>query len=176
MSLVIVSPESLVVAATELDAVGSSLSSANRAAAAVTTELLAAGTDEVSGAIAGVFSGHAKGYQVLSAQVSTFHDQFVLALTRAAGAYAGSEAAAVSPLQAALDVLNAPTQALLGRPLIGNGADGLAGTGQAGGDGGLLFGNGGNGGSGAPGEVGGNGGNAGLIGAGGAGGAAGHPG
>ncbi|EUA85147.1 hypothetical protein I551_8388 [Mycobacterium ulcerans str. Harvey] len=42
-----------------------------------------------------------------------------------------------------LDVLNAPAQALFGRPLIGDGAGGAPG--QSGGDGGLLYGNGGNG-------------------------------
>lgn len=51
-------------------------------------------------------------------------------------------------MQAVLDVVNGPTQLLLGRPLIGDGANG--GPGQNGGDGGLLYGNGGNGGSVAP--------------------------
>ncbi|MEK1114744.1 PE family protein, partial [Mycobacterium ulcerans] len=65
--------------------------------------------------------------------------------------------------QALLDLINAPTQALLDRPLIGNGANGAAGTGANGGDGGILFGNGGAGGSGAvnglgTGQAGGNGG------------------
>ncbi|BCI92172.1 hypothetical protein NIIDMKKI_73780 [Mycobacterium kansasii] len=61
----------------------------------------------------------------------------------------------------------------MGRPLIGNGTNGLPNTGQDGGPGGLLYGNGGNGGSGGPGQLGGNGGSAGLIGNGGAGGAGG---
>lgn len=43
--------------------------------------------------------------------------------------------------------MNAPTQTLLGRPLVGDGADGASGpVGQPGGDGGILWGNGGNGG------------------------------
>src|ERR1700690_1623322 len=49
---------------------------------------------------------------------------------------------------------NAPTQALLGRPIIGNGANGAAGTGQAGGAGGILWGNGGHGGAGGAGAAG----------------------
>ncbi|MEK0729033.1 hypothetical protein OSH23_24295, partial [Mycobacterium ulcerans] len=48
----------------------------------------------------------------------------------------------------ALNLINTPTNALLGRPLIGNGANGAPGTGQAGGPGGILWGNGGAGGSG----------------------------
>ncbi|EFD43073.1 predicted protein [Mycobacterium tuberculosis variant africanum K85] len=57
--------------------------------------------------------------------------------------YASAEAANVE--QQLLGAINAPTMALLGRPLIGHGADGAPGTGQAGGAGGILYGNGGNG-------------------------------
>ncbi len=69
-------------------------------------------------------------------------------------------------------IVNAPTEALLGHPLIGNGANGAPGTGGAGGAGGLLFGSGGAGGAGGAGQgqAGGAGGSAGLIGSGGAGG------
>jgi hypothetical protein len=53
-----------------------------------------------------------------------------------AGRYAATEAANASPLQTVeqdlLGVINAPTEALLGRPLIGNGADGAPGTGAKG--------------------------------------------
>ena len=74
--------------------------------------------------------------------------------------------------QGVLGVINAPTNYLLGRPLLGNGTDGAAGTSQAGGPGGILWGNGGNGGSsGTSGLAGGPGGPAGLIGNGGTGGA-----
>ena len=69
-----------------------------------------------------------------------------------AGANLGTEAANASSLQAleqdVLGVVNAPTEAWLGRPLIGNGMNGAAGTGQGGGAGGLLIGTGGTGGTG----------------------------
>jgi len=56
--------------------------------------------------------------------------------------------------QGVLGIINTPMELLLGRPLIGNGANGTAASpnGQAGG---LLFGNGGSGysGEGAPGNV-----------------------
>ncbi len=72
-----------------------------------------------------------------------------------------------------LGVINAPTELLLGRPLLGDGTAGTAAS-PNGGAGGLLIGNGGNGYSQtAVGAVGGNGGDAGLIGIGGAGGAGG---
>jgi hypothetical protein len=96
-----------------------------------------------------------------------------------AAAYAGAEAAAASPLQAAQQELQgmamfSPVAAMTGRPLFGNGANGVAGTGAAGGNGGWITGNGGNGGSGmAGGGTGGAGGSAGLFGNGGIGGAGG---
>ncbi|KZS64282.1 hypothetical protein A4G28_07720 [Mycobacterium ostraviense] len=85
------------------------------------------------------------------------------ALTASAGAYVSTEAANVE--QNLLNAINAPTQTLLGRPLIGNGADG--GPEQPGGPGGLLLGGGGHGGNGGPDQPGGAGGSAILIGNGG---------
>ncbi|WP_156764704.1 PE family protein, partial [Mycobacterium sp. 1081908.1] len=177
MSFVVAAPAVLASAAADLHSIGAALTEANAAAAGSTTGLLAAGADEVSAAIAALFSGHGQAYQGLSAQVAAFHQQFVQTLTGGAGAYALAEAANASPLQTleqdVLGVINAPTEALLGRPLIGNGADGAPGTGQPGQAGGILWGNGGNGGSGGTGQAGGNGGDAGLWGNGGRGGAGG---
>lgn len=171
MSLLITSPATVAAAATHLAGIGSALSTANAAAAAPTTALSVAGADEVSVLIAALFEAYAQEYQALSAQALAFHDQFVQALNMGAVCYAAAETANATPLQAlqtvqqnVLTVVNAPTQALLGRPIIGNGANGLPNTGQDGGPGGLLFGNGGNAG---------NGGTAGLFGHGGAGGAGG---
>lgn len=177
MSYVLATPEMVAAAANNLAQIGSTLSAANAAALAPTTGVLAAGADEVSAAVASLFSGHAQAYQTLGTQAAAFHERFIQALSTAAGAYGSAEAANASPLQQALNVINAPTQTLLGRPLIGNGTNGAPGTGQAGGPGGLLYGNGGNGGSGfgagIPGGRGGDGGSGGLIGDGGTGGGAG---
>ncbi len=166
MSLVIATPQLLATAALDLASIGSQVSAANAAAAMPTTEVVAAAADEVSAAIAGLFGAHARQYQALSVQVAAFHEQFVQALTAAAGRYASTEAAVERSL---LGAVNAPTEALLGRPLIGNGADGTA-PGQPGAAGGLLFGDGGNGAAGGFGQTGGSGGAAGLIGNGGNGG------
>ncbi|WP_186246114.1 PE family protein, partial [Mycobacterium simulans] len=173
MSFTTAVPDALVSAASDMAGIGSVLSAANAAAAGPTTALLAAAEDEVSAAVAALFGSHAQEYQTLSAQAAAFHQQFVRAVTSGAGAYASAEANNVQ--QVLLDAVNAPTQSLLGRPLIGNGADGAPGTGQAGGAGGLLWGNGGNGGSGVAGVggAGGSGGAAGLFGRGGNGGAGG---
>lgn len=123
MSFVIAVPEFLSAAATDLANLGSTISAANAAASIPTTGVLAAGADDVSAAIAALFGAHAQAYQTISAQAATFHAQFVQTLSAGAGAYANAEAANVQ--QSLLNAINAPTQALLGRPLIGDGATGL---------------------------------------------------
>ncbi|WP_136625704.1 PE family protein, partial [Mycobacterium innocens] len=178
-SFVVASSEALAAAAADVAGIGWSLRSANAVAAAPTTAVLAAGADEVSEAVASLFSRHGQAYQGVSARMTVFHDEVVRALTWSSGAYVGAEAANASPLQTAgqglLNLINAPTEALVGRPLVGNGANGTSGpVGQPGQPGGILIGSGGNGGnSSAPGAAGGAGGSAGLIGNGGAGGAGG---
>ncbi len=146
MSFVLIAPEFVTAAAGDLTNLGSSISAANASAASATTQVLAAGADEVSARIAALFGGFGLEYQAISAQVAAYHQRFVQALSTGAGAYASAEAAAAE--QIVLGVINAPTQALLGRPLIGDGANATT-PGGAGGAGGLLFGNGGAGAAGA---------------------------
>ncbi|WP_373175672.1 PE family protein, partial [Mycobacterium marinum] len=174
MRSVAVAPQALMSAAMELQRIGSVLVEANTAAAAPTTGVLGAGADEVSSAIAALLAGHAQAYQRLGAQVAMFHQQFIQSLNVGAELYAAAEAANVAPLQQleqdVLNVINTPTQSLLGRPLIGNGSNATA-PGGSGGDGGLLWGNGGSGAAGdAAHPAGGAGGAAGLFGNGGNGG------
>ena len=105
MSFVVAVPEVLGTAA-DLASLGSTISAANAAAAASTTGVLAAAEDEVSAAIAAVFSAHGQGFQALGAQAAVFHDKFAHAVAAAGNAYADTEAAnevAVS------GVLGAPT-------------------------------------------------------------------
>jgi len=100
MSFVVAVPEVLGTAATDLASLGSTISSARAAAATQTTGVLAAAEDEVSAAIAAVFSAHGQGFQALSAQATAFHDQFVQALTAGAGSYLSAEAANVAAFMA----------------------------------------------------------------------------
>ncbi len=146
MSFVLVSPETVAAVATDLKRIGASLAHENASAAASTTAVVSAAADEVSTAVAALFSQHAQGYQAAAAQVAAFHSRFVQALTAGAGAYAFAEAANASPLQSAMGAVSASAQTLLSRPLIGNGANATT-PGGNGGDGGWLFGSGGNGGS-----------------------------
>jgi hypothetical protein len=173
MSYLIAAPETLAATTTEIAGIGSTLRAANTAAATSTTGTLAAGADEVSAAIDRLFGSYAREFQAASNQAEAFHAQFVRALSTASGSYASAEATNTSLLgrieQGILDIVNAPTEALLGRPLIGNGADATV-SGGRGGDGGLLFGNGGKGATGGTSQAGGAGGDAGLLGNGGDGG------
>ncbi|WP_081287775.1 PE family protein, partial [Mycobacterium asiaticum] len=153
-SYVFVSPEDLVVTASNLRRIGSDVGAAGVAAGVSTTGLAAAAGDEVSAAIAALFGTYGREYQAVSAAAAEFHARFVQLMAGTAGTYGAMEAASAASLQsleqALLDVINAPTNSLLGRPLVGPGVDGAAGSGAAGGAGGLLIGRGGNGGSGGP--------------------------
>ena len=138
MVFVIAAPEFVTAAASDLANVGSTISTANAAAASPTTGVIAAAEDEVSAAIAAVFSAEGQGFQALGAQAAAFHEQFVQALTAGARSYVSAEAANVAAFTAnpaqtieqdLLNAINAPFLALTGRPLIGNGANGAPGTG-----------------------------------------------
>ncbi|WP_156690565.1 PE family protein, partial [Mycobacterium sp. Marseille-P9652] len=168
MSFVIASPDSVAAAAADVARIGQTLRGARSAAAVSTTSLMPAAADEVSAAISGLFGGYGRDFQALGAQAESLHDRFVSALSSAGGAYAAAEAANADVLQTLeqdlLGAINSPVQILTGRPLIGDGANGAPGSGQAGGNGGWLIGNGGNGGSGATGASGGAGGAGGSAG------------
>jgi PE family len=100
MSYLVAAPEFLASAAADLSNIGATLSAAKSAAAAPTTGVLAAAEDEVSAAIAAMFSAHGRGFQALSAQAAVFHTQFVQTLTAGAGSYVGTEAANVAAFTA----------------------------------------------------------------------------
>ncbi len=175
MSYVIAAPDIIGSAATDLVTIGSTLKVAGAVAAAPTTKIVAAAEDEVSAAIAAVFSAHGEGFQALGAQAAAFHERFVQALAAGAGSYVGAEAAnvgafaanpAAAVVQDLLGLVNAPFLSLTGRPLIGNGANGAPLSGANGAPGGWLIGDTGGG----AGGTGGNGGTSGLVGNGGNGG------
>ncbi|EFD55359.1 PE family protein [Mycobacterium tuberculosis 02_1987] len=61
MSFVLVSPETVAAVATDLKRIGASLAHENASAAASTTAVVSAAADEVSTAVAALFSQHAQG-------------------------------------------------------------------------------------------------------------------
>jgi PE family len=101
MSFVSASPEYVAAAATDLAAIGSTISSANALALGPTSGVLPPGADEVSATIAALFGVHSQAYQALSAQAAAFHTQFVQLMNGGAAQYAVTEAANVTPLQTA---------------------------------------------------------------------------
>uniref|UniRef100_UPI0012E7C67A PE family protein n=1 Tax=Mycobacterium sp. Marseille-P9652 TaxID=2654950 RepID=UPI0012E7C67A len=146
-SFVFVSPDVLSSASQDLENLGTAIRSAHLTAAGATTSVVAAAQDEVSAAIAALFGTYGQQFQSLGTQVSAYHDQFVAALNSGGLLYTATEAANASPLQAAAsaaagiqDAINGPFVTFTGRPLYGDGANGAAGTGQAGGPGGWLWG------------------------------------
>lgn len=111
MSFLFADPEALAAAASDLFGIGSTLSTANSAAAAPTSAVAAAAADQVSAQVAAFLSEHGLGYQQISTQIAGFHEQFVQALSAGAGAYAAAEADAAQNLAGAV---NAPAATLLG--------------------------------------------------------------
>src|SRR5580693_6155325 len=128
-----IAPEALASASADLSGIGEAIRDATSAAAPSTTGIVPPALDEVSGAITRLFGSYGQQFQSLSAQSGLFHSQFVQMLSSARGAYTGAEAANVSPLsgllgQAQGSAFPGPVALLTGRPLIGNGANGAAGT------------------------------------------------
>jgi hypothetical protein len=99
MPYVVATPEMMAAAATDVAAVGSTLSAAHTAAAAPTVAVIPAAADEVSASIAQVFSRAAQEYQALAGKAAAFQQQFVQHLTASAGSYAAAEAANAVSLQ-----------------------------------------------------------------------------
>jgi len=114
MSFMFATPEALAAAASDIAGIGSGITAANAAASLPTTGVLASAADSVSTQVAALLSAHGRGYQQISAQLSTFHDQFAAALNAGANSYASAEAGAANTLASAA---KSPAAALLGQPL-----------------------------------------------------------
>ncbi len=72
MSFVLAIPDVVGTAAADVAGIGSALNDANAVAASATTGVLAAGGDEVSAAVASLFSSHALSYQQLATRATAF--------------------------------------------------------------------------------------------------------
>ncbi|BBA86192.1 MULTISPECIES: PE family protein [Mycobacterium] len=107
MSYLLAEPELLASVATEIDGIGSAISTAGTAAAGPTSSLLAAAGDEVSGAIANLFSVYGRECQAVLAQVEAFRSEFAQTLAAAGVAYAQTEAASLAALRDALGIPSA---------------------------------------------------------------------
>jgi len=99
MSYAMAAPDMMAAAATDVAAVGSTISAAHVAAMAPTVAVMPAAADEVSASIAHLFSRHAQDYQGLAGQAAAFHEQYVQHLNASALSYATAEGANVASLQ-----------------------------------------------------------------------------
>src|ERR1700749_3142022 len=93
MAYVNTNSAAIAAAATQLEGIGNSFAAESSAAAAPTTALPPAASDEVSALQAGVFSTYGQLYQSVSAQAQAIHQQFVPMLNQSSGSYQGTEAA-----------------------------------------------------------------------------------
>ncbi|RUP06470.1 MAG: PE family protein [Mycobacterium sp.] len=98
MSAVVAVPDLLAQAATQVATIGDTLGAANTTTAASTQAVLPAAADEVSAAVANLFSSFGHDYQAAAGQAAAYQQQFVQHLTAAANSYAGAEAVNVSVL------------------------------------------------------------------------------
>ncbi len=112
MSGLITDPEILASTTGELDAIGSAIGAARASAAAPTTGFVAAAQDEVSAAVAKLFSAYGTEYQALLTAAEAFHSEFTQRLAAAGSAYAQAEAAGAAWLSGELGM---PVQSLLGQ-------------------------------------------------------------
>jgi hypothetical protein len=93
MAFVSTAPAAIAAAASQLEGIGNSFAAESSAAAAPTTTLAPAASDEVSALQAGVFSTYGQLYQTVSADAQAIHQQFVNLLQSSSGSYQETEAA-----------------------------------------------------------------------------------
>lgn len=110
MSFLAVTPELVASATADLLGIRSVLDAAQTAAAAPTTNVLAAAADEISTALARMFAGHGQDFQTMNGLAGAFHRDFLQALSAGAGRYLATEAlnanaTAASPAAATISTL-----------------------------------------------------------------------
>ncbi len=92
MSHLVTQPQLMTAAAEDLVGIQTSIAEASIAVGGRTTGLAAAAAEEVSAAIADVFSVFGEDYQAFARQVEAYHNAFVQTLTASANAYGHAEA------------------------------------------------------------------------------------
>lgn len=103
-------------AAADLAAIDSALEEIHQLVAPAILTMSPAAADEVSSAIAQLFSEHARDYQTVASAAANYQERFVQNLTASSAAYASAEEAIASLLQGlnstVADALDWATQAL----------------------------------------------------------------
>ncbi|WP_205876936.1 triacylglycerol lipase LipY [Mycobacterium camsae] len=91
MTAMLAIQETFFVAAQNIASIGSAVAGANEGVVNAIVEVGPASEDEVSAAVAALFSAHGQSYRDASAAVASFHDRFVQTLNDAHTAYAAAE-------------------------------------------------------------------------------------
>ncbi|SOJ56676.1 PE family protein PE3 [Mycobacterium simulans] len=102
MTYVNASPATIAAVAADVEGIGSAIRAAGAVAADRTTDVMQMAADEVSRAVAVLFSEQGRQFQAVSAQTAAFHDEFVRVLSGAGTAYASTEAVNAALARAAL--------------------------------------------------------------------------
>src|ERR1700721_272220 len=105
MAYVSTAPAAIAAAAAQLQGIGNSFTAESTAAAAPTTAIAPAASDEVSVLPAPVFSAYGQLYQTVGAEAQAIHQQFVSLLQSSSASYsdtaganqAGARASSLSP-------------------------------------------------------------------------------
>ena len=100
MTYVITEPQIIAAVATDVEGIGSAISTAHAAAAGPTSTLLAPAADEVSTAITKLFGAYGQEYQAVVKHAAAFHNEFTRALAAAGTAYTNAEGADAAALAA----------------------------------------------------------------------------
>jgi hypothetical protein len=98
MAYVLTQPQVLATAAADVVAIGTTLDQAAVAVAGRTTGVAAAAADEVSEAVAKLFSAYGQQWRALLGGAAAFHGEFARALASSGNAYASTDAASVAAL------------------------------------------------------------------------------
>jgi hypothetical protein len=93
-------PQAMATTAADVAAIGSMIDEAGAAAAGRTTGMAAAAADEVSAAVARLFSAHGQQWRALVERAAALPGEFAQALAAAGNAYANTEAAGQATLAA----------------------------------------------------------------------------
>ncbi len=125
MSFLTTVPEELLAAAAKLTSIGSNLTAQNAGAAAPTTTVAPAASDQISQIQAGLFGAYGALYQQIAAEAQTIHEQFVNTLGLSSGTYSEMEATNA----AASSLANGPGSQLTG--IINNISTFLGGPGNS---------------------------------------------
>ncbi len=133
MSFLKTIPQELLSAASQLEGIGTSLTSQNAGAAAPTTAIAPAAADPVSILQSGIFSSYGTLYQQIAAEAQAIQQQFVSTLGLSSGTYSATEAsnATSAATQGPISTLINDISVLLGGPVTSFGGQPFSLSGNA---------------------------------------------